>query len=98
MVRLSSTAIPAGVTGRAYVTETIRPGVVAVAHSFGHWEMSSKASEVDGVATGFDPGRAKGIAANPLMRSDPVKSNVSLQDKVGGSIAYSCTQVQVAKV
>ncbi|MCP4249752.1 MAG: molybdopterin-dependent oxidoreductase [bacterium] len=87
-----------GSVGRAFVTETIRPGVVAIAHSFGHWQMSSKSHAVDGVAAEADETRGAGIAANPIMRADPVKPNVSLQDKIGGSSSFSDTRVQVAKV
>ncbi len=93
----SSSAVPDTV-GRAYVTETIRPGVVAVAHSFGHWEMSSKSYKVDGADSDFDGTRAAGVSANPIMRVDPQIGNVSLQDKIGGSVSFYDTRVQVTKV
>ena len=97
LVKVTSPSLTKGATGRALVTETVRPGVIAIAHSFGHWEMSSKARTVDDVESDFDETRAAGIAANPIMRLDPVKTNVSLQDKIGGSVSYSNTKVQVAK-
>jgi len=97
LVRLTSASSATGAVGRAYVTETIRPGVVAAAHSFGHWEMSSKAHKVNGADRAFDATRTAGITANPIMRADPIKTNVSLQDKVGGSVAFFNTRVQVAK-
>ncbi|RMF72689.1 MAG: molybdopterin oxidoreductase, partial [Planctomycetota bacterium] len=97
-VRVTSASHPEGSIGRALVTETVRPGVVTVAHSFGHWEMSSKAYEVDGVMSDFDESRAAGIVANPIMRTDPNLTNVALQDKVGGSVSYFDTRVQVTKV
>ncbi len=97
-VRVTSASHTDGSVGRAYVTETIRPGVVAVAHSFGHWEMSSKSHTVDGTASDFDGTRGAGIAANPIMRTDPVKTNVTLQDKIGGSSSFYDTRVQVTKV
>jgi len=97
-VRITSASLPAGLVGRVQVTETLRPDVVAIAHSFGHWEMSSKSHTVDGVASDSDPSRAKGIAANPLMRADPLMQNVTLQDKVGGSASYSDTRVQITKL
>ncbi|MHC4093659.1 MAG: molybdopterin-dependent oxidoreductase, partial [Planctomycetota bacterium] len=93
----SSSAAPDTV-GRALVTETVRPGVVAVAHSFGHWEMSSKSYTVDGVASDSDSTRAAGITANPIMRTDPQIGNVALQDKIGGSVSFYDTRVQVTKV
>jgi anaerobic selenocysteine-containing dehydrogenase len=97
-VLVTSPSHPDGSVGRAYVTECVRPGVVAIAHSFGHWEMSSKARRVDGVDSEFDASRAGGIASSPIMRTDPVKSNVTIQDKVGGSASFYDTQVQVARV
>ncbi|RME92061.1 MAG: molybdopterin oxidoreductase, partial [Verrucomicrobia bacterium] len=98
-VRIRSASMPQGATGLAYVTETLRPGVVAIAHSFGHWEMSSKPYKVNGRKSGHDPTRAVGVAANPLMRLDPKLNNVALQDKVGGSVAsYFNTRVEVEKV
>ncbi len=97
-VRVTSASLTEGSVGRAFVTQTIRPGVVAIAHSFGHWEMSSKSYKVNGVDSDSDPTRGAGIAANPIMRGDPVKPNVSLQDKIGGSVSFYDTRVQVAKV
>ncbi len=97
-VLVASASQPDGAVGRALVTETVRPGVIAVAHSFGHWEMSSKSYTVDGTATDHDPTRAAGIGANPIMRTDPSLPNVSLQDKVGGSVAYFNTRVEVTKL
>lgn len=47
-VSVASVSLPGGATGKAYVTQTIRPGTVAIAHSFGHWEMSSQSFAVDG--------------------------------------------------
>ncbi len=97
-VRVTSASHPQGSLGYAYVTEAIRPGVVAIAHSFGHWEMASKPFQVGGVDSDHDASRAAGIAANPIMRADPVKPNVSLQDKIGGSASFSNTRVQVTKI
>ena len=97
LVRVTSPSLPEGVTGRARVTETIRPSVVAIAHSFGHWEMGSKSYEVDGAASDFDATRGAGIAANPLMRTDPQLGNVALQDKIGGSVSFYDTFVEVTK-
>ena len=97
-VSVVSASLPGGAVGRAYVSETIRPGVIAIAHSFGHWEMSSRTHTVGGVEVGGDPARAVGIAANPIMRADPNQTNVALQDKVGGSASFFGTRVQVAKV
>ncbi len=97
-VRVTSPSSPEGAAGQAYVSETIMPGVVAVSHHFGHWEMSSRPHQVDGAESAFDATRGKGVAPNPIMRLDPVLGNVSLQDKIGGSASFYDTRVRVVKV
>lgn len=97
-VLLSSHSHPNGIAGRALVTETVRPGVVAVSHHFGHWEMSSRPHRVDGVDTAYDATRSAGIQSTPIMRLDPSSGNVTLQDKIGGSASFFDTSVQVTKV
>jgi len=98
LVRVTSPSSAAGARGQAYVSETIMPGVVAVSHHFGHWEMSSKPREVDGVPSPFDASRGGGLTANPIMRVDPALGNVTLQDKIGGSASFYDTRVRVEKI
>jgi anaerobic selenocysteine-containing dehydrogenase len=83
---------------RVRLTEGMRPGVIAVAHSYGHWEMGSKRSVIDGKPTKFDATRSAGITVNPIMRVDPVLGDVSLQDKIGASVSFSNTYVRIEKV
>lgn len=97
-VRLSSRSNPAGIVGQARVTETVRPGVAAVSHHFGHWEMSSRPHKVNGADTAYDATRGGGIQSTQVMRLDPSLGNVTLQDKIGGSAAFYDTSVQVTKV
>ena len=97
-VRLTSVSAPNGVVGRAKVTHTVCPGVVAVSHHFGHKEMSSRPYKVNGVNADHDPTRGKGVQANEIMRLDPHLRNVTLQDKIGASASFSDTRVQVTKV
>lgn len=97
-VRLSSSSFPGGLIGRALVGEGVRPGVVAVAHSYGHWESGAADTWVDGKKVAKDPVRSAGITANPICRLDPVLGNVSLQDPVGGSVSFSDTRVRVELV
>jgi tetrathionate reductase subunit A len=96
--RLTSASNPAGVEGLVRVTNTVAPGVVAVSHHFGHWEMSSRAHRVNGTNTAYDASRGTGINANVVMRADPVFPNVTLQDRVGGSASFYDTRVEVVKV
>ncbi len=97
-VRVTSRSSPQGAVGVARVTETVRPGVVAVSHHFGHWEMFARPHRVNGADTGFDATRGVGVAPNPIMRLDPYLKNVTLQDKIGASASFSDTGVQVTKV
>ena len=93
MVRISN---PDGATaeGMVFVTDGIRPGVIAVCHSYGHWEMGSR--PVNGGA--FDPARGLGIAGAPLQMLDPKLKNVCLQDTIGGSASFNDTRVMVEKL
>lgn len=92
-VRISN---PDGATaeGMVFVTDGIRPGVIAVCHSYGHWEMGSR--PVNGGA--FDPARGLGIAGAPLQMLDPKLKNVCLQDTIGGSASFNDTRVMVEKL
>jgi len=96
--RLFSASSPEGVVGLVKVTETVAPGVVAVSHHFGHWEMSSRAHRVNGVNIAYDASRGAGINAAQIMRADPAFPNVTLQDRIGGSASFYDTRVEVVKV
>jgi len=99
-VRLVSATSPDGVVGKAKVIEGLRPGVIAVSHHFGHWELASKPHAVDGVAQGADPSRGTGIQVNPIMRLDQFKGkvlNTSIQDKIGGSVSFYDSRVKLVK-
>ncbi|MEK6717650.1 MAG: molybdopterin dinucleotide binding domain-containing protein, partial [candidate division NC10 bacterium] len=99
-VRLVSATSSGGVVGKARVTEGVRPGVIAVSHHFGHWELASKPHAVDGVAQGADPSRGTGIQVNPIMRLDQFKGkvlNTSIQDKIGGSVSFYDSRVKLVK-
>jgi anaerobic selenocysteine-containing dehydrogenase len=99
-LRLISATSPGGVVGKAKVTEGLRPGVIAVSHHFGHWELASKRYVVDGVTQGADPSRGVGLTVNPIMRLDQFKGkvlNTSIQDKVGGSVSFYDSRVKLVK-
>ncbi len=96
--RLFSASSPEGVEGLVLATGTVAPGVVAVSHHFGHWEMSSRAHRVNGRNEAFDASRGAGINAAQIMRADPVFPNVTLQDRIGGSASFYDTRVNVQKI
>jgi anaerobic selenocysteine-containing dehydrogenase len=97
-VRLSSASNPTGIVGYAKVIEGIRPGVVAVSHHYGHWELHSRPHIIDGVETEYDGSRGAGIQATPVMRVDAALGNVVLQSKIGCSASFYDTKVKVEKV
>jgi anaerobic selenocysteine-containing dehydrogenase len=97
-IKITSPSNTIGIIGKARVTQGLKPGVIAVSHHFGHWEMSSKSTTINGVATGYDPSRGLGIQPNLVMRTDRKYTNVSLQEPIGGSCAFYDTMIQITKV
>jgi len=97
-VRVWSASNPAGIIGKARVLEGLRPGVIAVSHSYGHWELNSRPYLVNGQPSPHDPSRGAGITANPIMRLDDATGNSPLQDPIGASASFNDTRVQVALV
>ena len=97
-VRVTSASSKEGVEGKALVIEGVRPGVVNICHSYGHWEYGAKANDVDGTKTEAQTWRGAGVSANPIMRLDPVLKDIGLQDPIGGSSSFYDTAVEVKKV
>jgi anaerobic selenocysteine-containing dehydrogenase len=97
-VRISSASAPGGLESRVKVTPGVRPGVVAVSHHFGHWQMGAAERTVDGIQEPGDPSRSRGIQANRIMRLDPHLGDVTLQDRIGCSASFNDTWVKVEKL
>jgi len=85
LVKVTSASNTKGVVGRLHVGERIRPGVIAMSHSRGRWEINSRAYGLDGQLTDVAPIRGAGVTCNPILRLDPAIGNVTLQDPIGGS-------------
>jgi anaerobic selenocysteine-containing dehydrogenase len=98
LVKVTSASNPAGIVGRVRATETIRPGVVAIANSYGHWGMSSQPVTVSGAQRDYDPGRSLGMNSCLVMRLDSALGDVSLMEPVATSSSYYETSVEVVKV
>lgn len=110
LVRVWSKTNPKGVVGRARVTEGIRPGVINVPHSFGHWEYGSQPWKVINdpqplPGGGFPvPGKwdnswyGAGVTANPILRIDESIGSAGLSDPIGGSASFFDTRVNIAKI
>lgn len=108
LVKLVSASNPEGVwdyrngdtqacAGRLRVLEGLRPGVVAVAASFGHWFYGARDVEIDGQITRGDSRRARGINPNVVMRTDPHLKDICPSDLVGSNASY-LTKVNVVKI
>ncbi len=97
-VRVSSPSYTSGVIGRAKVTEALRPGVVAISHSFGHWQLGSSPWYEDSVIQSSDSTRTLGVQPTVLMQLDPYLGDVTLQDKIGCSASFYDTWVKIEKV
>ncbi|MFQ5891204.1 MAG: molybdopterin-dependent oxidoreductase [Candidatus Methanofastidiosia archaeon] len=98
LVKVTSPSNEEGVVGKALVTEGMRPGVIAISHSYGHWEYGSKPYKVDGKESEYAEFIGKGVSGNPVMRLDPVLKDVPLQDPIGGSASFYDTKVRVERV
>ncbi|MBI4339914.1 MAG: molybdopterin-dependent oxidoreductase, partial [Chloroflexi bacterium] len=107
-VRLTSGSNPNGVldlgggrqremVGKVKAIQGIRPGVIAVSQSFGHWAYGARAVEVDGVMVEGDVRRGKGLQINPLLRLDEHTKTGCLSDSVGGSASFYDTRVNVVR-
>ncbi|MCL4533622.1 MAG: molybdopterin-dependent oxidoreductase [Bacteroidetes bacterium] len=82
---------------RLRVIEGIRPGVVAVAASFGHWFYGARDVQVDGQVVKGDSRRGTGLNPNAVMRTDPYLKDICSTDHGQGQAAY-LTKVNLVKV
>ncbi len=107
-VRLSSKSNPDGVmevgdgrvvdmVGEVEILEGMRPGVVGFNLGYGHWAYGSNDIVIDGATIPGDPRRARGIHANPVMRTDGHNPNMCLVDLVGGSAVFYDTRVKLTR-
>ncbi|HEX19516.1 MAG TPA: molybdopterin oxidoreductase [Acidiferrobacteraceae bacterium] len=86
------------VAGRIKAVAGMRPGVVAVSWSFGHWGYGSSDVNVDGEIVTGDKRRAAGMCPNAAMQVDSVLKNAPMSDPIGGSVSFFDTRVRLVKV
>ena len=86
------------VAGKIKVVEGLRPGVVSVSWSYGHWAYGSNTVTIDGNKVEGDKRRKAGLCPNAVMHVDPVLKNVSLEDLIGGSASYYDSKVNLVKL
>ncbi len=102
-VKVSSPTYKKGMTARARIRLTLRPGVITFSQAFGRWLAGSGAWYINGKKYEGDPARNSGTHLNPLMLVDEsIAANdgwsVSLTDPIGGSMNYYDTPVKIEKV
>jgi len=83
--------------GKVKAVEGMRPDVVAVSWSFGHWGYGASDSFIDGKTIKGDKRRTTGLCPNAAMRVDPVLKNVCMTDPIGGSSSFYDTRVKLVK-
>ena len=84
--------------GKVQVTETIKPGVITFTLGHGHWSGGAEDVTIDGKVIKADIRREAGVHANAAMWIDPYLKNTCMIDKVGGSVSFYDTMVQLIKV
>jgi tetrathionate reductase subunit A len=108
-VRLSSRTNPNGtldlgngkpepVQGQVKLKQGVRPGVIMVSWSFGHWAYGARDVVVNGQTIKGDPRRSAGLCSNPVLLLDDGTKTTCLTDPIGGSASFYDTKVKVVKV
>jgi len=88
---------PEGVKAKALVTEGMRPGIVTIPHSLGHWQYGAKSFKLDGKDTQTRKWIGRGASANPVMTVDPHLKDVCMTDPIGGSASFYDSRVGIRK-
>ena len=84
-------------TGKIRVVEGLRPGVVNVSWSFGHWAYGSRDIMVDGKVIKGETARESGLCPNAAMTVDTGLKNSTLEDLIGGSAVFYDSFVGLVK-
>jgi tetrathionate reductase subunit A len=109
VVKLASRTNPGGVldlangqresiSGKVKLIQGVRPGVVLVSWSYGHWAYGARDVVVDGQTIKGDARRAVGLCANPVLLLDEGTKTTCLTDPIGGSASFYDTRVKLTKV
>ena len=85
------------VKGTVKLIQGVRPGVVMVSWSYGHWAYGANDVTVDGQLIKGDPRRKVGLCTNPLLLLDEGTKTTCLTDPIGGSASFYDTKVKVIK-
>jgi anaerobic selenocysteine-containing dehydrogenase len=86
------------VQGKVKLTQTVRPGVIMVSWSYGHWAYGARDVTIDSQIVKGDPRRTVGLCSNPVLLLDEGTKTTCLTDPIGGSASFYDTKVKVQKV
>lgn len=111
-VILHSASNTAGVTGKAEITETIRPGCIGISFHYGHSQLGASPLIVKGAENVFlggkevcdgdrvvdSPALGKGTNPNMVGRLDENLAGTPLVDVLAGIPDFSSTRVKIEKL
>ncbi len=84
--------------GTALVRWGVAPGVVAIPHGFGHWELGARAHEIDGRATPANAALGRGVCLNDLGLHDVRRGgHATLGDWATGAAARQALPARLEK-
>jgi tetrathionate reductase subunit A len=86
------------IQGKVKLIQGVRPGVVLVSWSYGHWAYGARDVIVDGQTIKGDPRRNVGLCSNPVLLLDEGTKTTCLTDPIGGSASFFDTKVKIVKV
>lgn len=83
----------------ALVRNGVAPGVVAIPHGYGHWELGARGHQIDGVRQPDAPELAAGVNLNLIGLQDPKRGgHATLGDWVVGSSARQALPARIERV
>ena len=85
-------------SGKVEVIEGLRPGVVNVSWSFGHWAYGARDFSIDGQVIKGEMSRESGLCPNAAMTVDSVLKNSTIEDLIGGSAVFYDSFIGLVKV
>ena len=89
---------PEPVQGKVKLTQGVRPGVVLISWSYGHWAYGARDVVVDGQTIKGDARRTVGLCSNHVLLLDEGTKTTCLTDPIGGSASFYDTKVKLVKV
>ena len=99
-VMVSSPLNGGDIRGRLFLTDTVRPGVVAISISYGHKQLGASKVSIKGMPQYQEPDKSlgRGINPNDLAMLDRRFNNTPFIDGLGGIPDFSSSMVRIDKL